>query len=61
VFGDGHVEFINSFTLKQLTVNVRGQRQPDNVFAMEEGERGGDAIIAFTKEMTTDGPILQWD
>ena len=61
VFGDGHVEFTKSFTSNKLTVNVRGQQQPDNVFAMEEGARGGDAIIAFTKEMTSGGPILQWD
>lgn len=61
VFGDGHVEFIDSFTPSGLFYDEGGQRYPDNIFAMEEGESGSDAILTFTKEMTPDGPIIQHD
>lgn len=50
VFGDGHVEFLDAFTLAG-----------DNLFDMEEGPGGLDAILSFTKRMTDEGPELQWD
>ena len=59
VFGDGHVEFIKSFTLAGRGLTADGT--PDNVFAMEEGPNGRDAILSFTKLMTDDGPTLQYD
>jgi hypothetical protein len=62
VFGDGRVEFHHAFTPPGLTYESReGGFLPDNVFAMETGPHGHDAIIGFTREMTADGPILQWD
>lgn len=50
VFGDGHVEFINTFS-------PRG----DNLFAMEKGPQGGDAILAFTPEISSSTVTLQFD
>jgi hypothetical protein len=35
--------------------------RPDNIFAMESGPRGADAILSFTKAMTDEGPQLQFD
>ena len=61
VFGDGHVEYTEVFTPNGLFWEDRGQRLPDNLFRMEDGPGGIDVILAFTKEMTTDGPVLQYD
>ena len=58
VFGDGHVDFIESFTVGGLSVNGGGA---DNIFAMDEDEQGGDAIITFTRTMHKDGPEIQHD
>jgi hypothetical protein len=51
VFGDGHVAFANTFTLPT----------GDNVFAMERGATGDDAVIAFTKSLGKSGVELQFD
>jgi hypothetical protein len=52
-FADAHVEFVDSFT---------PIRADDNIFAMEEGPGGGDAILAFTVRMDpVAGPVLQFD
>jgi prepilin-type processing-associated H-X9-DG protein len=62
VFGDGHVEFTNSFALPGLSVKTKeGQMVPDNVFNMETGAKGSDGILSFTKKMTKDGVELQFD
>lgn len=61
VFGDGHVDFFESFFPAGLSYNQDGQFQPDNIFAMETGPNGDDAILSFTKQMTEDGPVLQHD
>jgi hypothetical protein len=61
VFGDGHVEFAQSFTRPGLLQGPGGERLPDNIFDMEEGADGRDAILTFTKEMTEDGPSVQHD
>ena len=59
VFGDGHVEFIETFTPLGLVLPASGA--PDNIFAMEEGPDGRDAILSFTLRMTPEGPVLQFD
>jgi prepilin-type processing-associated H-X9-DG protein len=61
VFGDGHVEYFTTTSPPNLTYGRSGSQQPDNIFVMEEGERGNDVILSFTLEMTEDGPILQHD
>ncbi len=61
VFGDGHVEFANTFTPPGLSLADRASPVPDNVFAMEEGPGGLDAILTFTKRMTESGPEIQHD
>jgi prepilin-type processing-associated H-X9-DG protein len=62
VFADGHVEFLDTFTPGNVTFSMNGQTWQDNIYALESGENGLDAILAFTKEMLGDGgPILQWD
>ena len=33
----------------------------DNIFAMEEGPDGRDAILSFTRKVSTNGPVLQYD
>ncbi|MHC5027648.1 MAG: type II secretion system protein [Planctomycetota bacterium] len=60
-FGDGHVEWIESPLRPQLRVSVDGLEGPDNIFVMEEGPFGADAIISFTETMDRDGPTLIWD
>jgi type II secretory pathway pseudopilin PulG len=61
VYGDGHVDFVQTFTPSGSVYERDGQMYPDNVFAMEDGPDGRDAILAFTSEMTPSGPTLQWD
>ena len=50
MYGDGHVSFINTFA-----------PEGDNVFAMDEGPDGDDAIISFTSSMTRSNVELQFD
>ena len=57
-FGDGHVAFTTSF-FNEGPALPNGEQ--DNVFMMEGEADGGDAILAFTKLMTRDGPTLQFD
>ncbi len=62
VFGDGSISFLDSFTMGQFTTtNAEGEPVPDNIFRMEEGPRGEDVILGFTKTMTPEGPVLDWD
>ena len=61
VFGDGHVEFIQTFTINSIFFRNGSQNQPDNLYRMEQGADGLDVILAFTKEMTEAGPVLQFD
>ncbi len=61
VFGDGHVEFLNTFTPPGVVYGRGAERLPDNIFDAEEGPDGLDAILTFTKKMTEEGPEVQWD
>ncbi len=61
VFGDGHVEFIRTFTISSVFFKNGTSNQPDNLYRMEQGADGLDVILAFTKEMNEDGPVLQFD
>ena len=56
VFSDGHTQWIGTFT---PGTGFRGGE--DNIFRIDDGDLGGDAVISFTKEMDEQGPILQWD
>lgn len=58
VFGDCHVEFTQVFTSKSTQLADGSQ---DNVFAMEDGPEGNDAVLAFTDQMHEGVPTLQWD
>ncbi|MBL9121911.1 MAG: hypothetical protein JNL80_18540 [Phycisphaerae bacterium] len=58
VFGDGHVEFTEIFTAKNMQLE---DGSADNVYAMEGEAEGGDAILAFTLLMREGVPTLQWD
>lgn len=49
VFGDGHVEFTTTFTPPNVTISRGHEQYADNIFAFDEGEMGGDAILTFTK------------
>ncbi len=61
VFGDGHIEFIQTFTINGIFLPRAGGSQPDNLYRMEEDADGLDVILTFTKQMTAEGPILQHD
>jgi prepilin-type processing-associated H-X9-DG protein len=61
VFGDGHVEFVETFTPKGIFWEDHGQPLPDNLFRMESGPEGIDVVLAFTEAMTEEGPVLQYD
>lgn len=61
VYGDGHIDFVDSPTPNGLTFMEEGHRVQDNIFAMEDGANGEDAIISFTESMSKDGPKLQFD
>jgi prepilin-type processing-associated H-X9-DG protein len=61
VFGDGHVEFVESFIPNGLTCQINGETLPDNIFKVDTKPNGPDAVLAFTKIMTKQGPTLQWD
>jgi len=61
VFGDGSITFTHSFTHPRASITIDDVTQPDNLFAMETGGTGHDAILAFTIEQTESGPVLQFD
>jgi hypothetical protein len=61
VFGDGSITFTHSFFHPRSVITIDGESQQDNLFAMETGGLGHDAVLAFTKEQTEDGPVLQFD
>lgn len=61
VYGDGHIDFIDTPTPNGLAFEEDGQRVQDNIFALEDGPAGEDAIISFTQTMTKEGPQLQFD
>ena len=61
VFGDGHVEFIHSFTINSIFLRGPDGNRPDNLFRMDQGGDGSDVVLSFTKQMTGDGPVLQYD
>lgn len=61
LFADGHIEFHQTFTPPGLYYDSGGRRLADNVFAIESGPDGEDSVLAFTKEMSGKGPVLQYD
>jgi hypothetical protein len=61
IFGDGHIGFIDSFTPNGLTFQQKGETYQDNLFKLDDGPKGADAVLAFTKTMSKNGPTLQWD
>ena len=61
VFGDGSIDFIQTFTPGRVSFIRDGVSVPDNIFKIEDGPRGIDAILGFTKTMTNEGPVLDWD
>jgi hypothetical protein len=60
-FADGHTDFTDSFTPSGVFFERGGETYADNIFAVEDGPGGRDAILSFTQEMTSDGPVLQFD
>lgn len=57
-FGDGHVEFIQQFTVSSLQLP---DGKPDNIFNLDTDPEGNDAVLAFTTQMRGGAPTLQWD
>lgn len=60
VFPDGHIDFVTSFTPSNVH-SPGAAAGTDNIFAVQNGPAGDDAILSFTKEMTESGPVLQFD
>jgi hypothetical protein len=60
-FIDNHVDQLSTFTPDGLSFTQDGKEVPDNIFAVEDGAAGADAILSFTTKMTKDGPVLQHD
>ncbi len=61
VFGDGHVEYVDTFTPNGITFMQGGETYQDNIFKVDGRLNGGDSVLAFTRKMTRSGPELQWD
>ena len=60
-FGDGHIVFVNSATPSGVVFQRNGQNYADNIFIMDDGAAGVDAILSFTRTMGKNGPELQFD
>ena len=61
IFGDGHVEYVDSFTPNGVTFDEGGETYQDNIFKLDGRANGGDSVLSFTQNMTKNGPTLQWD
>lgn len=61
VYNDNHVEFEVTTTPSGLFFQSGEAKKPDNIFAVDDGPRGRDVVLTFTKKMTVDGPLLQHD
>jgi hypothetical protein len=61
VFGEGHIDFIEAPSPNGMVFEQGGQRTSDNIFKMESGANGADAVLGFTKAMSKNGPELQFD
>ncbi len=61
VTAGGAIEFVDRFYAPNLTTIIDGLAKDDNIFKMEHGPDGDDAILAFTKTMLSSGPELQFD
>jgi len=59
LFADGHVDFTHSFTLTGQVPS--SDTNADNLFKMDEGADGLDAILSFTRKFDANGPVLQFD
>lgn len=61
LLSDGSVEFTDSFTPAWLQFSRDGQVYSDNLFAFDDGVEGADAMMTFTKQMESWGPVVQFD
>ncbi len=64
VFSGNHTELLTSFTpasLRPRKADAEHPGEPDNIFAMATGLKGGDFIISCTRTFTDDGPELFLD
>lgn len=61
LYGDGAIEFIDTFTPSRAYYESHDGRAEDNIFRVDDGMDGRDSIIAFTRSMSRAGPELQFD
>jgi hypothetical protein len=61
LYSDGSIEYTATVMPPRVSFTRDGQVYSDNLFKVEDGPAGADAIIAFTKAMTDEGPVLQFD
>lgn len=60
-FNDNHMLMLTSTSPEDLMYVVEKEKKQDNLFAIDDGIGGSDAILAFTKAMNENGPLLQYD
>lgn len=58
---DNSILLMETMTPDWLRVDIAGTDMPDNIFRMEDGPWGDDAILSFTSQMEQTGPVLQHD
>lgn len=61
VFADGHVEYVQSMTPPNVAYQARGQYATDNIFALEDGFLGVDAMLTFTRSISDQHFEMQHD
>ena len=61
IYTDNHVEFHHATKPKGVSFIVNDHPQQDNLFAFDNGLAGIDTILTFTKQMTEEGPVIQYD
>ena len=59
VFNDNHVEVKRNMVIEMKDKD--GKTFKDHIFKFDQEKDGFDAILTFTKAMTEDGPVTQWD
>ncbi|MCZ6836114.1 MAG: hypothetical protein O7G85_10105, partial [Planctomycetota bacterium] len=59
IFNDNHVVVSSEMVFDR--VDEDGNTFSDHIFRFDQAKSGLDAILTFTKAMTEDGPVVQWD
>jgi hypothetical protein len=61
VFQDNRVALLETMTPDEVVYELKELERPDNIFAMETGSGGSDAILTFTRKIATTSLEIQHD